>query len=218
MDLDEAKKTIEDGGIVVFPTETAYGIAADATNPDAVEKVYRAKDRPRSKGLTVIVNSLEQAEKYCELSEEEREAVREFMPGPLTFVAEKNDRVPEDLNENFVFRISSDEIARELAENTPITATSANLSGNDTSYSVEEIHDSLLERVDGVIDKGRLERRSTSTITGINNREVKIYREGPVSREDLEEVIEDGVGRDSHSGVRADDSDSDGPGDNRKED
>ena len=73
--IEEAKEVIEEGEIVVFPTETAYGIAADATSRVAVEKVYAATKRPRSKGLTAIVDSLETAERYAELSDRERKVI-----------------------------------------------------------------------------------------------------------------------------------------------
>ncbi|PSH02321.1 MAG: threonylcarbamoyl-AMP synthase, partial [Nanohaloarchaea archaeon QH_8_44_6] len=167
--IEEARKVIEKGGTVVFPTETAYGIAADATNNDAVEKVYKMKQRDRSKGLTTIVCSLKQVEKYAELSEEEKKVVEEFMPGPLTLVAEKKGNVPDNLNEQFAFRISSSETARKLAENTPITATSANISGKETSYSVKNISSELREKADYIIDHGELENGPTSTILELNN-------------------------------------------------
>lgn len=189
-DLEKAKKVIENGGLVIFPTETAYGIAADATNAFAVEKVYEAKDRPRSKGLTTIVDSLETAESYGDLSEEEKNVIDEFMPGPMTLVARKSEGLPPALNEDFVFRISSGEVASKLAEVGPITATSANISGEETSYSVQDISQALLDEVDYVLDAGELEASETSSIVEINNREVVVHREGPVSKAELENVIE----------------------------
>lgn len=190
VNLKEARNRLEKGEIVVFPTETAYGIAADARNSEAVEEVYEAKQRPRSKGLTAIVSSLEQAEKYGELTEKEKKLVKEFMPGPLTLVTEKKEGIAENMNEQFVFRISSGETARKLAENFPITATSANISGEPTSYSVEDISDELLEKVDGVIDEGELESGPTSTIAELDNGELLIHREGPVKKSDIEEALE----------------------------
>ncbi|MFB6241605.1 MAG: L-threonylcarbamoyladenylate synthase [Candidatus Nanosalina sp.] len=187
--VEEAKKVIEGGGIVVFPTETAYGIAADATDPEAVEKVYRAKQRPRSKGLTAIVASLEEAERFAELSDEERKIIREFMPGPLTLVAEKRDTVPENLNEDFAFRISSGEVASKLAETGPITATSANISGEETSYRVEDISEELLEKVDYVIDAGELESGPTSTILELVDGEPVVHREGPIKKKEIVKVL-----------------------------
>jgi L-threonylcarbamoyladenylate synthase len=189
-DLEKAKKVIENGGLVVFPTETAYGIAADATNAFAVEKVYEAKDRPRSKGLTTIVDSLETAESFGDLSEEEKKVIKEFMPGPMTLVARKSEGLPPALNEDFVFRISSGEVASRLAEVGPITATSANISGEETSYSVQDISQALLDEVDYVLDAGELEASETSSIVEINNGEVEVHREGPVSKAELENVIE----------------------------
>ncbi len=188
-DIEKAKKVIENGGLVIFPTETAYGIAADATNPFAVEKVYEAKDRPRSKGLTTIVDSLETAERFGDLSSEEKVLVEEFMPGPLTLVARKSGDLPETLNEDFVFRVSSGDVASRLAEAGPITATSANISGEDTSYSVEDISQELLDDADMVLDAGRLEPSDTSTIVEVNNSEVEVHREGPVMRQELERAL-----------------------------
>ncbi len=189
VDIEEAKQIIEDGGVVVFPTETAYGLAADALNPDAVEKVYEAKQRPRSKGLTAIVDSLETAERYAELSEREKKVVEEFMPGPITLVSEKKDNFPDNLNQDFAFRVSSGDVASKLAEVGPITATSANVSGESTSYSIEDISEELLEKVDGVVDRGELSDGPTSTIVEVNNSDIVIHRKGPVSRADLEEVL-----------------------------
>lgn len=187
--IEEAKKIIEEGGIVVFPTETAYGIAADATSRVAVEKVYEAKKRPRSKGLTAIVDSLKTAEKYAELSNRERKVIEKFMPGPLTLVGEKKSSVPDNLNEDFAFRISSGEVADRLSEVGPITATSANVSGQDTSYSIEDISDELLDKVDYVIDAGELNEGPTSTIAAIREDDVKVFREGPIKKKELEKVL-----------------------------
>ncbi|MFB6244858.1 MAG: L-threonylcarbamoyladenylate synthase [Candidatus Nanohaloarchaea archaeon] len=188
--IKEARERMRKGGIVVFPTETAYGIAADARNREAVKKVYRAKQRPRSKGLTTIVSSLEQAEDYAELTNKEIRLVEKFMPGPLTLVANGKGRLADNINEDFVFRISSGEVARKLASDFPITATSANISGRETSYSVKEVSEELLEKVDGVIDTGELEASPTSTIAEVADGVLKVHREGPISLSELEECLD----------------------------
>lgn len=194
MDLEkqikEAQEELKNGGIVVYPTETAYGIAADALNEEAIEKVYEAKHRPQEKGLTVIIDSLDAAEKYAELSEAEKKIAEEFMPGPLTLIVEKKDSVPNNLNEKFVFRISSGEVARKLSEFGPITATSANISGRETSYSVDDISEELLDKVDYVIDSGELEKSPTSTIVEVVDEEVKVHREGPIKKKQIEKVLQ----------------------------
>jgi len=187
---EKARQTIDENGLVVYPTETAYAIGGNALNKDVIGQVYEAKKRPRSKGLTVIVNSLETAEKYAKLDEDEKALIKEFMPGPLTLVAEKKDNVPDELNDSFVFRISSSPIARELADR-PLIATSANISGESTSYSVDDISDELLEKVDFVLDRGTLPRGPTSTIAEIRDGEVFIHRKGPISQEEIEAALND---------------------------
>ncbi len=186
-----AKKIIEDGKVIVYPTETAYGIGGNALNREVIDRVYDAKDRPRSKGLTVIVDSLSTVEEYAKLTKAEKKIIDEFMPGPLTLVAEKKDNVPDELNDNFVFRISSSPIARELTSGIPLIATSANISGEKTSYSVDDISDELLDKVDFVFDKGVLPPGPTSTIAEIKNGEVFIHREGPISQEEVEKFLDD---------------------------
>ncbi|MFB6100813.1 MAG: L-threonylcarbamoyladenylate synthase [Candidatus Nanohalobium sp.] len=190
MNLEEARKQIQNGKIGVFPTETAYGIAADALNEEAVEKVYEAKQRPKSKPLTVICYDLEQVESHASLTEDERELIEEFMPGPLTLIVDKRSHVPDNLNQDFAFRIPGSETARKLAEEGPITATSANISGQSTSYSVDDISDELLDKVDFVLDEGELSDGPTSTIAEVNNSEIVIHRRGPVSERDLRGVLD----------------------------
>ena len=190
--IEKAKKVINEGGVVIFPTETAYGLAADATNEEAVEKVYKMKNRPRNKGLTAIVSSFEVAKKYGDIKESESKIIQKFMPGPLTLVVDKiNSELAENLNSDFVFRISSSGIARELAEVGPITATSANISGKSTSYSIDDIDEALLDKVDYIIDGGVLDDGPTSTIAEVRDsgEGVILHREGPINEEDLESVL-----------------------------
>lgn len=189
-DIAEAREVIQDGGLVIFPTETAYGIAADATDREAIRKVYEAKQRPRSKGLTAIVSSVEQAEEYAELTEREKKLVEEFMPGPLTLVAEKKENVPDNLNSDFAFRIPGSETARKLAKKTPVTATSANISGKKTSYRIEDIGKELLEKADLVLDRGHLEPSPTSTIAELSDGKLVVHREGPIKKEEIQKFLQ----------------------------
>lgn len=190
--LENARKLISNNGVIIFPTETAYGLAADATSEKAVEKIYQIKNRPKSKGLTTIVQDIEQAEKYGILTKNEMNIIEEFMPGPLTLVTEKKDQssLAENLNDKFVFRISSNNIAQKLASETPITATSANISGEETSYKISDIDDRILNQVDLILDDGELDRKPTSTIAEVKGKEIIIHREGPITREELEAIIE----------------------------
>lgn len=189
--LEAGAELINEGGILIYPTETCYGIGGDALNEHAIDRVYTAKQRPRDKPLTAIVANLEMAERYCSLDATERALVREFMPGPLTLVAEKNDRVPDALNDQFVFRIPGDEPARQLSlkADTPIIATSANLSGQPARYRVDAIDEAVLHEVDMVLDAGTLEEEPPSTIVEVTHHALRVHREGPVDRDALEQVV-----------------------------
>ena len=189
MEIEKAREQIQNGKIGVYPTETAYGVAADALNREAVEKVYKVKDRPKSKPLTTICFDLEHVEKHANLTGKERKLINQFMPGPLTLVVEKKSHVPDNLNESFVFRIPGSETARKLAKNGPITATSANISGENTSYSVDDISEELLEEIDFVVDEGELEGGPTSSIVEVVDGEIVVHRKGPIKKNELEKIL-----------------------------
>ncbi|MEA3229920.1 MAG: L-threonylcarbamoyladenylate synthase, partial [archaeon] len=128
--LELAGRTIIDGGLVIYPTDTAYGIGADILNKDAVNKLNYAKNRHPEKQYTAIVSSVDMAERFCSLSKSERVLVSKFMPGPLTLVTSKKDVVPDFIQKtDFVFRIPDCKAARDICKisDTGITATSANI-------------------------------------------------------------------------------------------
>ncbi len=187
--VEEARRVLADGGLVVYPTETAYGIGCDALNPDAVERVYEAKQRPRKKGLTVICSSLKQVENHASLTGLERRLAEKLMPGPLTLVVAPKEHVPGNLNESFAFRVSSSKLCRDLASDFPVVATSANISGRETSYSVHEISEELLDEADALMDRGGLEPSPTSTVAEITDGDIQVHRSGPVSRSNVEGVL-----------------------------
>ena len=189
--MEKIGQKIKKGKTCIYPTETCYGLGTNALNKEAVEKIYEIKERDKGKKLSCIVSSLEQAEKYCKLSETERRLCEEFMPGPLTVVAEKKGNVPDVLNEDFVFRISSNEAARKLAEEgeVPIVSTSANFSGARNSYSIKDISMVIRKRTDIVLDFGELDTREPSTIVKIKDGEPRVLRTGPISEEEIERFL-----------------------------
>jgi L-threonylcarbamoyladenylate synthase len=182
--VQEAAAAVRDSGTVIYPTETCYGIGCDATDPDTIAEIYDIKQRPQEKGLTAVVADLQMAEQYCTLSAAERAACEAFMPGPLTLVAEKNERVPDALNTAFAFRVPGSEVAQMLPREAgvPVVATSANVSGQPSSYRVDDIDTSVREAVDCIINAGELEQRPSSTVAEIQEDEVVIHRDGPIDR------------------------------------
>ncbi len=191
--LDIAADIINDGGVVIYPTDTAYGVGADILNKKAVDKLNYAKNRHPEKQYTAIVSDVKMAERFCSLSKSERVLVKKFMPGPLTLVTSKTDIVPDFIQKtDFVFRIPDCEIARKICElsETAITATSANMGGEATPYSIDEISPLLKERADLILDAGMLDTRKISTICRVEDRNVRILREGAISEKDIVSALE----------------------------
>lgn len=160
--IPAAVRVLNDGGLVIYPTETCYALGADATNPAAVLKVFKAKNRPLDQPLSVIVSSLEMIKEYAIVTREVERLINEFMPGPLTLIV-KNKKFPQALCGGGVtvgFRIPDNVIALELVKQfgKPIVATSANLHGGPNPYEVPSVN------ADFVINAGALPRRSPSTV------------------------------------------------------
>lgn len=189
--LEEVGKGMEEGKICIYPTETCYGMGTNALDEKAVEKIYELKNRSKGKKLSCVVSSLEMTEKYCNLSGKERKLCEELMPGPVTLVAEKKEKVPDVLNDRFVFRIPGNRTARELVgfAGVPLVSTSANLSGAPSPYIIGQISRLLKDKTDYIIDEGELEERKPSTVVEIKDDRVKIYRQGPISRERIEKLL-----------------------------
>ena len=192
--LEMAADIIKDGGVVIYPTDTAYGIGADILNKKAVDKLNLAKSRHPEKQYTAIVSDVKMAEKFCVLGDSEKRLIKKFMPGPLTLVLSKKDIVPDFLQKtDFAFRIPDCEVAREICSisGAAITASSANISGEETPYSVDEINPILKENVDLILDAGKLEKKKTSTICRIDEGKVQILREGAIAEKDIVDAVRD---------------------------
>ncbi|MCK5593765.1 MAG: threonylcarbamoyl-AMP synthase [Candidatus Aenigmarchaeota archaeon] len=190
--LSRAAKIIKDGGLVIYPTDTAYAVGADLTNIDALHKLNSAKMRPDEKNYTAIVADIDMAERFCHLNQSETKLVNKFMPGPLTLATLKKDNVPDKIHKTyFTFRIPDCVIAKEIAQlsDTAITATSANISGERTAYSIDEISPALKGKVDLILDAGTLEKKKVSTICKVENNKVIMLREGAVPEKEINAIL-----------------------------
>ena len=156
-DLTDAVAAIRRGDLVVYPTETVYGLGADALDPDAIERVFEAKGRSREKPLSMALPEPAAAADYTRMTDAERRFCERFLPGPVTVLVERTDRVPDGLvagGDRVGIRVPDHDLARDLARRTgPITATSANRSGEPSARRVEAIDASIRERAT-VIDGG----------------------------------------------------------------
>ncbi|WP_436925311.1 L-threonylcarbamoyladenylate synthase [Halosimplex amylolyticum] len=184
-DVARAARAIEDGELVVYPTETVYGLGANAVDADAVERVFAVKGRARDKPVSLGVPSVERAREYTEPTERELAFMREFLPGPVTVVVERREVVPDVLTagrDRVGVRVPDHELALELldASDAPVTATSANLSGTGSVREVAELSDEVREAVGVVLDGGRTDGME-STVVDVETGE--IHRRGAMSAE-----------------------------------
>ncbi|MBI5226614.1 threonylcarbamoyl-AMP synthase [Candidatus Micrarchaeota archaeon] len=194
----DASDTLSVGGLVIMPTETAYGIAADATNDDAVRRVFEAKQRPLERSLPIMVSDRYMIEEYAELSALARHLMHSFMPGPLSLV------VPLKVNSGLAssvsgssngisFRIPGNDFARAIVAELgkPVTTTSANISGEGTLYAADEVRAAFLEKVDLILDQGNLAPVQPSTIVDLLGDTPKIIRQGPISETEVHKAIQE---------------------------
>ena len=157
--VDEAAAAIATGEAVVYPTETVYGLAADATDADAVDRVFEIKGRPYDKPISVAFADIETARQYTEPTDRELAFIDRFLPGPVTVVVDRKPALPDVLTDGrprVGVRIPDNEVALALCRAAgPITATSANRSGEPSIQEPTALPASVAEAVGGVVDTGR---------------------------------------------------------------
>ena len=178
---EKAAKIMKDGGVIVFPTESSYGLGVDATKETAIKKIALIKQQPEEKNISIIVANLEQAEQFGFIKEDAKKLAERFMPGPLTLVVKKKPGISNLLgDETIAFRISSNPIARTVctALGNGITATSANLHEKPNIYDSREVIKEFNNRVHLIINDGELAHNTPSTI--YNVLEKRILRTGPI--------------------------------------
>lgn len=182
--IKEAASIIKQGGLVIYPTETCYGLAANALDPKAVKRVYEVKGRPYNKPLSIAVSDLEMAKKYAYFTPEAEKLVKELLPGPLTIALPKKPEVPDIVNpDRIAIRIPNNLIAILLIKETgiPITATSANKTGDPPPYNIKDAINSLVGIVDFAMDTGQLPKVKPSTIVDFTEKPCpQITRIGPI--------------------------------------
>jgi L-threonylcarbamoyladenylate synthase len=179
-DVEAAAAAIREGDLVVYPTETVYGLGADALDPDAVERVFAAKGRDRDEPISMAVPDLDSARVYTDPTDRERAFMREFLPGPVTVVVRRRGMVPEVLtagSDRVGVRVPDHDLALTLLDTVaPITATSANRSGEPSARRLREVHAPIREAAAVLLDGGRTPGGG-STVVDVGRDE--IHRRGP---------------------------------------
>lgn len=193
--LSEVVEAVRNGGVVVFKTDTVYGLGANAHDAEACERIYEIKGRPAYKPLCVLVSDMEMLEGLVEdIGEVERKLMKEFWPGSLTIKMRKKTGVLPDIvsaGDEFVrVRLLKDGFARRFVKalGVPVVAPSANITGNATGVHVEEVVRELGSKVDFLLDGGDIDNSVASTIVEVKPDVVEIIREGRIRRAKIEAV------------------------------
>lgn len=193
-EIERAARIIRDGGLVVFPTETVYGLGANAFDANAVASIYEVKGRPSDNPLIVHVSSVEMAEKIAELTWIARILMEKFWPGPLSLVMTSRPLVPEKTRGGLptvAVRMPGNAMALALIEasGVPIAGPSANRSGRPSPTDTRAVREDLGERVAMVLEGGETEVGLESTVLDVTGDQPVILRPGGITKEDIEKEL-----------------------------
>ncbi|MGC4113601.1 MAG: L-threonylcarbamoyladenylate synthase [Myxococcales bacterium] len=184
--IETAARVLKEGGLVIYPTETFYGLGAAVSRPDAVHRIGALKGREDQKPMAVIAGDEASARSlWREVPKDAEVFIRQFWPGPLTLVLPARPGLPFEIASTGAvgIRVSSDPVARELARLVgPIISTSANLSGNRESTQVKQIEGKVRESVDFILDAGKTPGGKPSTVMGFKEGRPVVLREGAIQQ------------------------------------
>jgi L-threonylcarbamoyladenylate synthase len=176
-----ARRAMKKGSIIIYPTDTVYGIGVNVFDEDAILKVFSIKKRPINKPLSVCISRIEDIKLVAQMDSMTESIVRKILPGPYTIILKKNENISSLLtagSDNIGIRIPDNNLCRELSRDFPITSTSANLSGYDIPESVEEVLNQLGSSVDIVMDAGICKHGIPSTVIDMTVYPPKVLRDG----------------------------------------
>jgi len=190
--IEEATKIIQKGGIVVFPTDTVYGIGCNPYNKSAVERVYKIKKREFSKPYPVLGYSKEDLSKIAEINEQHEKIIKKFWPGSVTIITKiKDEKIKSSmrLDDKIAVRMPNNKCVLEILKNCKfLVGTSANISGGK-SFTNPEQGIQQIDEYDLFVDGGKINSVGESTIIELENNNVKIHREGKITKEEIVEIL-----------------------------
>lgn len=186
-ELEEVIEVLKNDGIIIFPTDTVYGIGCNCFSEKAIKKIFDIKLRPEQKPINVLTNNMEKIQKVAkDISEKEELIIKEYMPGALTIILDKKEEVPNILTaglDTIGVRIPNDKIALDILKNFeyPLATTSVNISGDLPGLEIQDFIDEFKDKVDIIIEGGKAEIGIASTIVIVDeDTKVNILREGSI--------------------------------------
>lgn len=191
--IEKAANDVANGQLVVYPTETVYGIGANPFDQVAIKKLFVSKKRPFDMPLSVAVCDKSMVEQIAVMSRPVEKLIDAFLPGPLTIITDKNPNVPDmvtSMSQKVGIRIPDNPIALELIKRTgPLVATSANLHSHPDATTIEEAQRDFGESVSTYLDNGPTGTGHPSTIVWISDNKVEIVRQGDISQKQIEDAL-----------------------------
>jgi L-threonylcarbamoyladenylate synthase len=191
--IKQALHILKNGGLVAFPTDTVYGVGSLVFDSKAVESIYIAKDRPIEKAIPVLIADATDMEKVgLNIPEIAYQLAARFWPGPVTCIIPKQPTLPEAVSATATVgvRVPDHEVARTLLRAAgPMAVTSANISGQPSPSTAEEVFAQLGNRIDLIIDGGQTPGGVPSTVVDCTSDEIKILREGPITLDQIKSKL-----------------------------
>jgi len=190
-----AADVLQKGGLVAFPTETVYGLGADAFNAKAVRKIFEVKKRPWHNPLIVHIANKKDIKKVCKaVPKKAKQLIKKFWPGPLTLVLQKNKKIPKEVCAGLntvAVRMPKHKVALALikASKTPIAAPSANIATKPSATNAKDVIEDFLGKIEVIIDSGKTNIGLESTIIDLSTEKPVLLRPGGITLEEIEKVI-----------------------------
>ncbi len=179
--IEIARNIMKKGSIIVYPTDTVYGIGANIFDEKALLKVFSVKKRPKNKPLSICLSRVEDIEMVAHMDVETEKIIRKILPGPFTLILKKKNNVSSLLtagSDRIGIRIPDSKVCTDLSRDFPITSTSANISGYDVPESPEEVLKQLGSSVDMIVDAGICKHGIHSTVVDMTVKPPKVLRKG----------------------------------------
>ncbi|MBN2478491.1 threonylcarbamoyl-AMP synthase [Candidatus Micrarchaeota archaeon] len=167
--IEEAVKILKKGGIIVYPTDTLYGIGGNALDESVVNRIYQIKDRTRKKALSVLMKDIKMIKKYCFVNKKQEAVLKKHLPGPFTFLLRAKEKISATENDRLGVRIPDFWITKKIMEKIrfPLITTSANISGRKDPHNSSDVSIKILGKVDYFVDWGPTKYRGPSTVVDL---------------------------------------------------
>jgi L-threonylcarbamoyladenylate synthase len=176
--IAQARRVLQKGGVIIYPTDTLYGLGADVFNQKAVERIFKIKGRDFKKPISVMVSEFSEIEKIAQVNLKQKKIIKAILPGPFTLLFKKRKNFPSFItigSDKIGVRMPSSDICRKLSKNMPLTTTSANISGFKPTLSLKKITKEFGEKVDFIL-KGENLSGQPSIVIDLTEEPFKFFR------------------------------------------